>query len=517
MQCAPTAPAQRPSVTTLCFLALRLTIMRGFALLSACASTLALDANVYSGAWEVVGGSLGIAPTQSYGHAAWVPGYLAILGNDTSQSPAGSVDLWTLNIVQNKWANPFDYPGSWPTNPTGYPPQPFIFTSGGTVLALDELAPNNLFALDSIAQSGTWRTIPVTPPTPLGSRWGQRFLSWGSSLFMYGGITASTPQTFRTDLWAMQLTATLNSVTVPLPGWNLVSSTDPSTGLTPGFPPGRIGPSWTGYTIGAMLYGGVATRDGSAPYPKCFVGLSPSTPAPPECFFHHHVWVFLPGATDWWVPDASSNAQKYGTESWIMLNDVGANGGPVPAGRTEHCAGNLGDQLYIYGGFTATGPVSASDALWTYNIISQTWSNLPAGNPSPTVGSANIVATGTFIARHLYIYLETYTDATQSTRLGGQLWRWAPNTALPAPPAPPPYNSSGHTAGIVIGILIGLANLYYLHILVQNAGVDVLPAWAAALVPASLAGCMGGGKPAAPGYYSSAPTAVAQGGYAPPP
>jgi len=461
-----------------------------------------------------------------------VPGYMLVLGNDTSATagPAGAVDLWRYNVIKNTWSNTYDYPGGWPSNPTGYPPQPFVFSSGGAVLAIDELSPNNVFALDTLAPNGAWKTFQVTPSSPIGtsSRWGQRFLSWGSSLFMYGGITTQAPQTFRQDLWALELTQVINNALGPtslVPGWNLVSNTDPNTGVTAGFPDGRIGPSWTGYTIGALLFGGLATTDGSAPYPKCFK-VSPSAPAPPECLFHHHVWAFLPGTTDWFVP-VNGIAQKYDGNAWARLNDVGANGGPVPAGRTEHCAGNQGDQLYIYGGQTATGLVTPSDALWTYNLASQTWVNIPNQNPSPSIGYGGggtfaVFATGTFIAHHFYAYVETYDGAPDFNHwVSGQLWRWAPNNAAlpPGVAYPTPYNPSGHTAGIVIGILLGIANLYFLWLLVGNAGVDILPASLTAMLPTSLS-CFGGGGAKPAGYYNSGgtpnPSSYAPAAYAPP-
>lgn len=231
--------------------------------------------------------------------------------------------------------------------------------------------------------------------------------------------------------------------------------------------------------------------------------MSPSSPAPPECFFHHHVWAFLPGQTDWFVPGSDGTAQKYDSTAWVMLNDAGANGGPVPAGRTEHCAGNLGDQLYIYGGMSATGPVAPSDALWTYNLASQTWVNIPSANPSPSIGYRGSYVTGTFIAHHFYAFVENYDQNSQG---GGQLWRWSPNNAAlpPGMASPAPYNASGHTAGIVIGILVGLANLYLLWLLVGNAGVDLLPAGLAGLLPASLPCGGGGGGAKSAGYYSAA-------------
>jgi hypothetical protein len=115
-------------------------------------SVAAQDVNVYGGSWERVTGTLGLPPTGSFGHAAWVPGYMVLLGNDTSQVPSGMVDVWRYNVITNTWANSFDYAsaGGWPTNPTGYPPQPFITASGGMVIALDELAPNQIFSIDSL-------------------------------------------------------------------------------------------------------------------------------------------------------------------------------------------------------------------------------------------------------------------------------------------------------------------------------------------------------------------------------
>ena len=38
----------------------------------------AFDANVYGGSWEMVVGSAGTPPTQSYGHATVAPGYLLV-------------------------------------------------------------------------------------------------------------------------------------------------------------------------------------------------------------------------------------------------------------------------------------------------------------------------------------------------------------------------------------------------------------------------------------------------------
>ena len=89
--------------------------------------------------------------------------------------------------MQNSWVNNLDYPtaGQWPTT-LDYSPQPILIADGGTVIAFDELSPNTLFTIDSLAPfNARWNTYTVSNPVSVGvSRFGQRFLSWGSSIFM---------------------------------------------------------------------------------------------------------------------------------------------------------------------------------------------------------------------------------------------------------------------------------------------------------------------------------------------
>jgi hypothetical protein len=372
----------------------------------------------------------------------------------------------------------FDYTGTggagWPSNPTGFPPQPFIFTSGGTVLAMDELAPNALFSIDSIAPANTaWSTCAFgvgscSNAKPIvsnyGTRYGQRFLSWGSSIFMWGGITAptdgSTPQ-FRTDMYAFELTSTLNNAANS--GWMTVSPPNPSNGPLPNWPNGRVSPSWTGFTVGAFLFGGISTTDGSPPWPACFQGLSPSNPAPSNCVFDNNMWGFFPSSVDW------TTGAAYGASSWTLFNAAGAYGGPIPAGRHNHIAGSLGDQLFVYGGITATGPVQASDALWTYNLVSQTWAPIRNSPAQPPAGDG-YWPTGTFVARHFYVWNENFGPGFNGPSLGGQLWRWSPAAFTPSPccggggggGGNDSSTATGHTWGIVIGILIGCVSSHHL-------------------------------------------------------
>jgi hypothetical protein len=466
---------------------------------SALGGACALDA----GAWEPVM-STGEPPTRSFGHAAAVPGCLFIAGNDTSQVVGGAIDVWRYNTATSNWVSPYDYPKAWTTSS----PQPFLFSTGGVAVLVDELAPNTLFTLDSQAASGAgWLSTPVTPITfGAGDRWGQRFLSYASSLFVFGGVTAAAPTLYRNDLYALALTTTLNPAmpgATPLAGWNLVSPPPNAQGLVAGYPEGRVGPSWTESSIGALLYGGVATSDGSPPWPACMDDLSPGSPAPPQCTFRSGVYLFCPGYTDWWEPSPIS-AQPYPAAAWTLLSGTS---GAAPAGRAEHIAGSSGDVLYIYGGFTAQGPVSAADALWAFDAVARTWSNPAPRAPAPPVGRG-VYATGAFLARHLYVFVETYDDAGKMAAPGA-LWRYAPPTAAPvgAGAAAPTdarrvlHVLAAQSWGIAINAIAALAAVYLCALLVADAGIAVIPG-CARCKRARAAG-------APPGFYSTAPGAPA--------
>lgn len=82
----------------------------------------------------------------------------------------------------------------------------------------------------------------------------------------------------------------------------------------------------------------------------------------------------------------------------------------------------------------------------------------------------------------------------------GQLWVWSPSFGAGGrpggggnSPAGSDINNPiimGHTAGIVLGLLLGIANLFLLYRLAQNAGIDL--------------GCGGGGAKGPGGYYAAA-------------
>lgn len=135
-------------------------------------------------------------------------------------------------------------------------------------------------------------------------------------------------------------------------------------------------------------------------------------------------------------------------------------------------------------------------------------------NPSPPLLG---MATGEVVGSHFYIYNQPPLGSSDP----GSLWRWRP--AMAPPPAASGGCSAaiaaGHTAGIVIGILIGLGNLYILFALAGNAGASLLPEWAGRLpVVGAYLSAAGGGRAAAPGFYTASASAVnTAGGYAAPP
>ena len=403
------------------------------------------------GSWELVApvptapGAPIAAPTRAYHHATSLPGFLVMAGNDTTApGGAGAPDVYLFNIAASQWTAPFSYISATPLR------QPFIFSNGGYLVAVDEGAPNTLYTIDASLPSGAWAPTVVSA-APVG-RFAQRFLSWGSSIFMFGGYDTAALVTTN-DLWALDLNAALAGQPA---SWLQVSP--PAVGgVVPGYPSPRVGYSIVSYQVGAVLFGGLSnSAPGGSPF-DCI-----RTPTAPTCFFHSHVHVFLPGLGN------AKAANQMPAGAWLELSPSGANGGPMPTGRVEHVAGAMGDQMYVYGGMTATGP---STELWTFNLVTQTWALCSQGSPMPpTPGRGFGWSAGYVIGRHLYVYAQDW----QSTA-PGQLWRWAPSASFggPAPAAASGVSSAvvmGHTAGIAITVLLCSAILAVSLLSAQQTG-----------------------------------------------
>jgi len=373
--------------------------------------------------------------------------------------------LYKFNIVTQTWASPYDFV---PGGPANAPQEPFIFAYGGFAVLVDEANPALMFFIDSnAAPNAAWASITIIPPTDstFQGRIGQRFLVWGSSLYMFGGYTPAVSPSLPiqyNDMWVISLSQAILGKT-PVTWTKVSPNGDPITGLVASYPPPRIGYTWTPYQIGAIMYGGLSTSKQGEDVFSCFRQITPN----PDCFFHENIWAILPGY------QTQGTSPVMPPAAWIRLGNTGVNGGATPRGRAFHSSGQMGNQLFVYGGFTSTGP---SSELWAYDLMSQNWGLVTSSGPAPTGRGAAIVA-----GFHFFVYSQNFVPGSGVAPNSGQLYRWSPtlfagggnnnqgnsnNASLNA-------IATGHTVGIVFGLLLGLANLYVLFRLAQNARLSI--------------------------------------------
>ena len=299
-----------------------------------------LAASASAQAWGTSGSWQTIAPTTSVtgpgGFAARpvsVGGNVVWLGNNTA---TGLQALWSFDAARRAWSK-------WPDLPAAFQPtQPFILASGGFVIVMDEPNPNAMMAIDSAAATApgaAWTSLPVSG-APL-NRYGQRLIDWAGVLYSFGGFENSTSVAAgfqHNDLYALDLLAVVRGVTNVV--WTQVSAD-----AQPGFPLARAGASFTAFNVAAVLFGGAFSLNPADqdPYDVCFPPWSPNGPPPPpptQCLLLDETWLFLPGNTAPTPGSVTSN-------QWIRMQTSGFNGGATPAGRFQHSAGYMGDQLWV--------------------------------------------------------------------------------------------------------------------------------------------------------------------------
>ena len=452
------------------------------------------------GAWTQVipstgaGGPVGFAQH----HPTAVAGTLHFAGNDPA---TGRNTSWNFDVASSTWSE-------WNPLPAGTSIRvPFMTTVGGLVVLLSEDNPNALFWINSANPIG-WSQL-LAPgaayPTGANARIGQRFIDWGGSLYAFGGcdgipIPGGDQFGQHNDLWGLDFQSLMQNIPGAA-GWVQISPDSTAAG----FPTPRVGFSFTGFTIVAVLFGGVSLLPtapaGSTPY-MCFQQAFRV-----NCEFHQHVHGLLPHNR---LPTAGGIT---GT-SWIDFANAGAYGGPVPTGRFEHAAGYVGDQLFvrigrssrervasarsrssepceeqqqaggkremqqqradgkrracrstsslsppspppsphrpsqIFGGITATG---FSTEMWAYNLHSQTWAQVAQTNPWPT----NFYGTGLVLGTSFWVITPVEGGGGANA-----LWRWEPTASSGAGSSPNVVDAPhpGTVAGLVIAILLGLVN-----------------------------------------------------------
>ena len=245
---------------------------------------------------------------------------------------------------------------------------PFLFTYGGLACVVDEAAPTVLYCIDqSINGIGTpWMSFSVTG-APLG-RIACRFLVWGSTLYMFGGFNPlPQPVTQSNDLWALDITGAVKTGAAT---WSQASPQADATGNVVGYPMPRIGFSWTPYEIGAIMFGGLSRPNNATGNPFDCIFIPRGQQPRGDCAFFQHVWALLPGF--------ASASGVIPPTAWVMLNPGGD--GRAPAGRVLHTAGQMGNQLYVFGGLTQMGPVQD---LWAFDLTNSAWAQCTSIGPQP--------------------------------------------------------------------------------------------------------------------------------------
>ena len=333
--------------------------------------------------------------------------------------------------------------------------QPLVVTYGGFVLTfggglLDDLQTIQVYD-SSTGSKGAWTSIQLAAAGPgFGFRNGGRTVLFGSVLYRFGG---SNQAGAHNDLWALDL----------------------STALAGGFLNGQSYVGWV------QIYGDQATPNYPSPRANFVLDVEGHTIVLFGGFaggstYNNELWFFEPSNFQGAIGPVPNNFAN----SWFQASAVAANardGVPSPRGNSAH--GIYGDNLFIFGGVTSVANVDTTvNDLWINHLPTATWFLVTpaAGQPWPQPQAGTRVG-ALMIGRWFYAMVVT----NQGVPGGSQLWRWT----FPAYPqggggggggggsSSNEMSSTGmaiaygHTGGIVIGILIGLANLYLLYILVQ--------------------------------------------------
>ena len=198
------------------------------------------------------------------------------------------------------------------------------------------------------------------------------------------------------------------------------------------------------------------------------------SPAPPP-----QLWFFQPGNVNGQLGPVPGN---YASNFRQIATVAGDPRDGLPAPRGHSTFGVYGDNIFVFGGVASVGGVDTTlNDLWVMNMPSQTWNKIGGqtpGQPWP-MPRANTRPAGVIIGRWLYVMVVTDPAVTGAPN---QLWRWTFPIFRPGGGGGPPGGGGGgggassqgeaiavgHTWGIVIGLLIGLANLALLVVLVRG-------------------------------------------------
>ena len=294
---------------------------------------------------------------------------------------------------------------------------------------------------------------------------GHRLITFSGILYMIGGYTNDPVRgwEYSNAMWAADLAGFFGSVNNG-PG-------DPNANLqwykvqplnAPGVFSPRGGFSLNVYSATIFLFGGLKHD-----LPPNFDPTGKPDPicanAGSNCVVFNDLWMYQPGLIQ---QPLDVNLCSNSTCGWSL---VSVTGNTLPPPRYGHASGVLADNLYICGGVDANGNFLTD--LWVFNIEDGFWT--PA--TSTFRGMSALPTPQTFFPSMSFVGHNAYVEMTGDAG-GHAIYRWVPE----APPRSGGNNnggsgdyaaiSSGHTAGIVIGILVGIGNLALLAILFARTG-----------------------------------------------
>ena len=393
--------------------------------------------------------------TALWSHSTFGESGVFVAGNDA----AGAAHLFGFDVVAWVWT-PF-------VNTITNFQAADLFSYGGFALAAggstDDMSQQLNFIPTNAGPNAVWQQASMSGVP--SSHDGHRLITFGGLLFMIGGFTNDAVRGWEASnaMWAADLAGFFSSVSNG-PG-------DPNANVpwvqvqpinSPGVFSGRGAFSVNVYSATIILFGGLTrTLPGpNGPDPVCALPGS-------NCVVYNDLWFFQPGLMSGPLSATLCNGGNCG---WYSPSVNGAN---IPPARYGHAAGVLADNLYVFGGVDAGGNFFSD--LWIFNIEDRVWTPAKssfrgiAGLPSPQ----NFFPSMSVVGHNLYV--EMTGDAG-----GHAIYRWVPEAPAPSGGAGAgggggsggAYDAvaQGHTAGIVLGVSVGLANLAFLYVLFVRTG-----------------------------------------------
>ena len=418
----------------------------------------------FPGTWELVNPMPGSVTPQGtfFAHPVSTAGCFIVASSDLSAANS----TFQYDPSPRVWTEYGQPPG-------GGNLQPLMFAFGGFVLQLgssllDDLNVINMYDTANGA-GGPWTTfsLPQSPPG-FGFRNGARTVQFGSILYRFAGCDMSG---CHNDLWAIDIaqviTTGFQNGGTSLVGWTRIFGDQAG----PNYPAPRrdFVLEVEGHTM--IIFGGSQGQDST---------------------LMSDFWFFMPGnVAGALAPNAYANA------FFAAAQMPAFPGAGMPVARTYAAHGVYGDNLFVFGGYgvpagaPAGTPGGTLNDMWVNHLPTQTWFPIAqaGGQPWPVPAPGSRSA-GIMIGRWFYVILATPPGVGGAPN---QLWRWT------FPVAPGGGNGGGggggsgsgnsaaqtavvvgHTAGIVVGILIGLANLWLLVVIARSGAGNGLGLSAAA-------------------------------------